>query len=271
MLILKIQQVRVQRDRRPQIPGRHGEGRYWLRHPQNWTSLSARAHRQQHSIRTCEGLQDYKLLNYDGVFGLGFGEVNGLSSPIKQLAHHGVIPSALLTAYIYNQGHNNTVDGVLTIGEVDKRRCGAVEGFAETVRAADAWVFSSPSFNISTTNGTSNGSWLGVLDFNTDYFQVPRAAVKLIQNKLSGSIDEDGRIIYHCFKYAELFFNIGGQPLALDTPMFSEPYRGQMCRLKIKETDPSDKYAFRFGWLILHRHCMVLDYNGRLAFTPKTV
>uniref|UniRef100_A0A1I7RYS4 Peptidase A1 domain-containing protein n=1 Tax=Bursaphelenchus xylophilus TaxID=6326 RepID=A0A1I7RYS4_BURXY len=215
--------------------------------------------------------QDYELVNYDGVFGLGFGEVNGISSPIKQLASHGVIPSALLTAYIYNEGHQNTVDGVLTIGQVDRRRCENAKVFAETVRTADAWVFSSPSFNLTTTYGTTNGSWMGVLDFSTDYIQVPQTALKLIQNYLSGSIDEDGRIIFQCVRSFPLYFNIGGQPLILNTKLFSERYAGTLCRLKIRATAPSDKYAFRYGWPILQNYCVVLDFNGRLAFTLKRV
>uniref|UniRef100_A0A1I7SJR6 Peptidase A1 domain-containing protein n=2 Tax=Bursaphelenchus xylophilus TaxID=6326 RepID=A0A1I7SJR6_BURXY len=186
----------------------------------------------------------YKLVNFDGVFGLGFGEVKGLSSPIKQLASHGVIPSALLTAYFYNQGHNNTVDGVLTIGEVDRRRCENVKFFAETVRTADACVFRSPTFNVSANYGITNGSWLGVLDFNSDTIHVPPFAAKVIANYLSGTVDNEGRVIYKCGKSLLLCFNIGGQQLALSTTLFEERDVGTLCRLKIGATDDSDKYAF---------------------------
>ncbi|CAD5217808.1 unnamed protein product [Bursaphelenchus xylophilus] len=219
--------------------------------------------------RVSEFHKDYKLVNYDGVFGLGFGEVNGLPSPIKQLASHGVIPSPLLTAYIYNQTRSTTVDGVLTIGEVDKRRCKAVEVFVETDRTADAWVFSSPVFNVSRTSGTTNGSWLGVLDFNANYIQVPPAAFTLIRNYMRGTVGEDGRITIPCINIP-VYFNIGGQSLALNTATFTE-HAGGMCKLNIRETPSSDKYAFRFGLPPLQSHCIVLDYNGRLAFTPKKV
>uniref|UniRef100_A0A1I7RKE3 Peptidase A1 domain-containing protein n=1 Tax=Bursaphelenchus xylophilus TaxID=6326 RepID=A0A1I7RKE3_BURXY len=212
----------------------------------------------------------YKLVNYDGVFGLGFGEVDELSSPIKQLASYGVIPSALLTAYIFNEGNQSTVDGVLTIGQVDRRRCGDVEVFVETVHNTGAWVFSSPSLKLSYYE-RSNASWLGVLDFNTDYIHVPRTAFSIIASYLKGSVDKEGRITYPCDKNSTLTFNIGGQPFVLSTKLLSEPYGRLLCQLKIRGTDPSDKYAFRYGLSILQNHCIVLDYNGRLALTPKAV
>uniref|UniRef100_A0A1I7SK89 Peptidase A1 domain-containing protein n=2 Tax=Bursaphelenchus xylophilus TaxID=6326 RepID=A0A1I7SK89_BURXY len=65
----------------------------------------------------------YQHVNYDGVFGLGLASKDGVPSPIKQLADHGVIPSPLLSVYFLPQTPNNVVDGVLTVGQLDRQRC----------------------------------------------------------------------------------------------------------------------------------------------------
>uniref|UniRef100_A0A1I7RKE4 Peptidase A1 domain-containing protein n=1 Tax=Bursaphelenchus xylophilus TaxID=6326 RepID=A0A1I7RKE4_BURXY len=210
----------------------------------------------------------YKLVNYDGVFGLGIGSSDGLNSPIKQLAQRGSISTPLVTAYLNNNKTDATSDGVLTLGSEDQVRCKGIEAYSEVIRNGD-WAFNTTSFYLTSTYGVSDPLWMGILDLTTDYIHIPPAAFVTLKNYLSLQQQKDGHITVQCSRSAYLTFNIGGQPISILSNYLYERYNGSLCSIKIKQTQDRDKYAFRFGTVLLQRNCLVLDYNGRVAFPEK--
>ncbi|CAD5235138.1 unnamed protein product [Bursaphelenchus xylophilus] len=212
--------------------------------------------------------ESYQKVNYDGVFGIGLAVGNALSSPIKQMAEHGVIPKPLLTVYLLPLDADNVVDGVLTLGQVDLQRCDRVENFIQ-VEKREGWVFSSPVFNASSSASVSDPGWKGTFDFSTDYIHIPPKAFTAVISSLSAKIDEEGRVVFACNRATTFVFNIGGQPILVPSTELTVPWGGGNCLLKLKQISPHDNYAFRFGAIALAKHCVVFDFNGRLALPKK--
>ncbi|CAD5224521.1 unnamed protein product [Bursaphelenchus xylophilus] len=208
----------------------------------------------------------YQDVNYDGVFGLSLASKDGVPSPIKQLAVHGVIPSPLLSVYLLPQTPDNVVDGVLTVGQLDRQRCLPVTRFVN-VEKEEGWVFSATTFNLSYTGyGAYNGSWRGVFDFGSEYIHVPREVFSELRRSFGD--DSEGRLIIPCRNSYSVVVDVGGESISISSSLLS-PYDEHDCEFKIKET--KDKYDFRFGLPVLQKKCVVLDFNGRLALPDKRV
>uniref|UniRef100_A0A1I7RKE9 Peptidase A1 domain-containing protein n=1 Tax=Bursaphelenchus xylophilus TaxID=6326 RepID=A0A1I7RKE9_BURXY len=211
----------------------------------------------------------YQDVNYDGVFGLGLASKDGVPSPIKQLADHGVIPSPLLSLYLFPQTPDNVVDGVLTVGQLDRQRCLPVTRFVK-VEKEEGWIFSATTFKIDASGYKAhNESWRGVFDFGSEYIHMPRAAFSALRSHFSARNDSEGRLVYPCRSSRDVLFNVGGELIYVSSTLLSAPYDGFNCQFKVKETDANDKYAFRYGLPVLQKNCVVFDFNGLLALPKK--
>ncbi|CAD5235141.1 unnamed protein product [Bursaphelenchus xylophilus] len=210
----------------------------------------------------------YNHVRYDGVFGLGLGEQNGLTSPIKQMAEQGAIPAPILSAYLLESRPKNDFDGVFTLGAIDEMRCEAVDKFAEILKDGN-WAFRSPSFRVPPNNEVENGSWTGVLDLKTDFIHMPRPAVTLLDQSLGANIDDQGQFLVNCGADLSMEFVLGGTNIRFRASELYEDYSGDTCLLKVKATAPGDRYNFRFGTPILRKHCVVFDFSGGIAFPKK--
>uniref|UniRef100_A0A914E844 Peptidase A1 domain-containing protein n=1 Tax=Acrobeloides nanus TaxID=290746 RepID=A0A914E844_9BILA len=115
--------------------------------------------------------------NFDGILGLGFGEINGATPPLINAMNQGIIKDAIFTVYLQKRGYKDGAPGgSITYGELDKTHCGPVIAYYPLTSATDFFQFKLDSINFGGYMDYS--SWQAISDTGTSDIVGPKHIVQ---------------------------------------------------------------------------------------------
>ncbi|CAD5219605.1 unnamed protein product [Bursaphelenchus xylophilus] len=213
----------------------------------------------------------YPSMKYDGVFGLWPKSAIKGGVPIPQLWDRGVITEPMITIFLLMPNKNNLFDGLITLGALDKRRCERPTEFVK-VDMDEGWVFSAPTFAIDGHTMQRSLSLTATIDQSTDFFYVPEEILTFIVNAVGqhGKDPETGLYIVNK-KSIQITFSSTHFTVSIDSSELLDPYpKNAIYRLlRVRVTGPAATTSFVFGTPFFSKHCVVLNYEGRMAFPKK--
>ncbi|CAD5219607.1 unnamed protein product [Bursaphelenchus xylophilus] len=212
----------------------------------------------------------YPSLKHDGVFGLSPTPVDGMDVPIRQLLDRNAITEPIITIFLMTPNKNNMFDGLITLGGLDRSHCERPTAYVR-VEIEEGWVFSAPKFTIDGIPKQDVG-YTVTIDQSTDFFYVPDKVLNLIVTQTGdhGIDAETGRYIVDK-RSLPITFSSTHFEVSIDSSQLYDPYpkNANYRLLRVGVTGPAAKTSFVLGTPFFSKHCVVLNYEGRMAFPKK--
>uniref|UniRef100_A0A914EDA5 Peptidase A1 domain-containing protein n=1 Tax=Acrobeloides nanus TaxID=290746 RepID=A0A914EDA5_9BILA len=209
---------------------------------------------------------------FDGILGLGFGEINGATPALINAMNLGIIKDAIFTIYLQKRGYyDNVTGGSITYGDLDKTHCGPVIAYYP-LTSTNFFQFKLDSINLG--GYIDKSSWQAISDTGSSDIYGPKHIVQRLAKeaglRYSNSTD---RYYVDCdADLPTLNFVIGGITYGIPSEQLIIDVENGQCRWAVSSN--SDGSTSSNEWILgdpfIRQFCNIYDLrNKRIGFAQS--